>query len=126
MFSTSIHQPFSSRHFLLNEPGRESEPHVHDYVLRLTVQGPTLDGNDFLVDIITLHRNLKEVLGTIEGKLLNEMESFHGKNPSLEYLAQVIWYKFEPYLKKTPVTHLSILIFEDKDTSAGYDQVIVS
>jgi 6-pyruvoyltetrahydropterin/6-carboxytetrahydropterin synthase len=84
MFHVGVKNRFRARHFLLGDFGEESRPHEHEYAAEWVCSTMALDENGFCVDIALLEELLGQAIGTIEGRLLNELEFFRERQCSVE------------------------------------------
>lgn len=88
MFQVGIKNRFRARHFLRGDFGEESHPHEHEYVLEWVCSTAALDENGFSVDIALMEELLAEAVASIEGQLLNDLEFFQERQPSVENMAR--------------------------------------
>lgn len=87
MFHTGVKRRFTARHFLRGDFGPESEPHSHPYEVEWVCGVRGLDENGFGVDIAAMEDAMEDTLGRIDDRLLNDIEFFRTRQPSLENLA---------------------------------------
>jgi len=91
MFTLGIERRFIARHRMVGgDWGPENELHSHPYRLELAVEGETLDGHGFLVDLVDLDRRLDGLIDQYRERILNELPAFAGLNPSLENFARIL------------------------------------
>ena len=90
MFQVGIKNRFRAGHFLRGDFGEETRPHEHDYVLEWICSTVALDENGFSVDIALMEELLAAVADSIQGKLLNDLEFFRDRQPSVENMARFI------------------------------------
>ena len=91
MFTLGIERRFIARHRMVGgDWGPENELHSHPYRLEVAVEGETLDGHGFLVDLVDLDRRLDGLIGQYRERILNELPAFAGLNPSLENFARIL------------------------------------
>ena len=79
---------------LKNLFGVAAEPsgHGHNYVLELSVRGPVDPIDGMVVNIKTVDLELKQLLTSIDHKMLNDaMPEFASEVPTTERLAQILW-----------------------------------
>lgn len=79
--------------------GDDVKNHGHNYVLRITVQGPIDSESGFLVDLQWLNKIIKEeVMDLLDHSQIDEdIAWFRDKTPSTENLVVFIWEKIESY-----------------------------
>ncbi len=123
---------FSASHRLHNDSLSEEENrklfgkcnnphgHGHNYVVEVTVAGEVDDDSGLLVDLISLERQVKDVvINPLDHRYLNlEIDEFKQLNPSVENIAMVIWNMLEPKLAGIKLDN--IRIYETPKTWADY------
>jgi 6-pyruvoyltetrahydropterin/6-carboxytetrahydropterin synthase len=120
VYSVSVRQKFIAQHYLPHETGKEHAPHSHHYFVEVRVYGEKIDGKGFLIDIIDLGDFLKHFTSQLSDRLLNDLDEFSGKNPSLENLAYVLWKMIAPHLKGTNVDTARVTVWEEEHIYASY------
>ena len=120
MYKIGTNYTFEAEHKLPFETGDESKRHGHDYKLEVIVSGSHLDEMGFLVDIVKLKEVVSEIISRYEGNYLNDMEEMHGKVPSLENLAYLIWESALPGIESLGVSLEEIRLWEDEFSWTSY------
>jgi 6-pyruvoyl-tetrahydropterin synthase len=87
MYKVGIRGSFHARHFLVGIAGPESSPHEHTYALQWVCAAETLDEHGFAVDIALLEELLQQGVEAVRGQLLNDLEFFRERQPSVENMA---------------------------------------
>lgn len=87
MYRAGVSRSYTARHALRGDFGDESVPHSHPYVVEWMCETAHLDENGFSVNIAAVEAALEAVLGRIDDVLLNDLEYFRERQPSLENLA---------------------------------------
>ncbi|HUX12650.1 MAG TPA: 6-carboxytetrahydropterin synthase [Spirochaetia bacterium] len=95
MFRTGVLRSFNARHALRGEFGTETLPHTHPYQVEWICESPVLDRNGFSVDISRMEKTMESVLQAIDGRLLNDLDYFRNRQPSLENLAVYLHLELE-------------------------------
>ena len=110
---------FSSAHFLRNYRGKCENVHGHNWKVELEVIGERLDETGLLIDFKVLKGILRDVLGVLDHRLLNEIPPFDTCNPSSENIAKVI---FEQVRERLPegVRVRSVTVWESDNACATY------
>jgi 6-pyruvoyltetrahydropterin/6-carboxytetrahydropterin synthase len=90
LFQVGIKHGFRAGHFLRGDFGDETQPHEHDYVLEWICSTMALDENGFSVDIALMEELLASTLESIQGKLLNDLDFFRDRQPSVENMARFV------------------------------------
>ena len=90
MFEIGLVVEFAATHALRGDFGPASQPHGHDYRVKVTLRGPTLRDDGTLYDLARLEAVLAEVVGTLRERDLNELPQFAEVNPTAEGVARWI------------------------------------
>ena len=88
MYQVGIKNRFQARHFLRGDFGEESSPHEHAYELEWICATEGLEENGFSVDIALLEELLEAEVLAVRGRLLNDLEFFRERQPSVENMAR--------------------------------------
>src|SRR5207248_4368219 len=91
MFQVSVEESFSAGHALRGYKGKCENPHGHNYRVRVTLEGPQLDSIGLLYDFTHLKRILRELIGGMDHKFLNDQAPFDQLNPSAENIAKFLY-----------------------------------
>lgn len=91
MFSLTVRDHFMVAHSFRGEVfGPAQRLHGATYVVDATFRRAELDADNLVVDIGLATRELKQVLGALDYRNLDEEPEFAGVNTSTEFLAKVI------------------------------------
>jgi 6-pyruvoyltetrahydropterin/6-carboxytetrahydropterin synthase len=91
MYEVTVEADFSSGHYLRNYKGKCENPHGHNYKVRVTLAGATLDEAGLLLDFKLLKHVLRPIVDRIDHQMLNELEPFTVLNPSAENIAKYFY-----------------------------------
>src|SRR3974390_1639234 len=91
MFQVSVEETFSAGHALRGYKGKCENPHGHNYKVRVIVEGAELDSIGLLEDFTHLKRIMREIIGGVDHKFLNDQAPFDTVNPSAENLAKYFY-----------------------------------
>ena len=91
MYEVTVEADFSSGHYLRNYHGRCENPHGHNYKVRVTLVGASLDPTGLLLDFKQLKQVMRPVIDRIDHQMLNDLEPFTTLNPSAENLAHYFY-----------------------------------
>jgi len=125
MYEVTVEDTFSSGHYLRNYKGKCEKPHGHNYKVRVTLRGETLDHAGLLLDFKDLKDVLRPVVGYLDHQMMNELQPFDVLNPSAENLAKYFFDETNRHLKgKTNgrVWVKDITIWETDTTTATYSE----
>lgn len=121
MFSVGIRREFQAQHFLIGgDWGAENQPHSHDYVVEVELEGQPLDEHGYLLDIDDIKRHLDDLLSQFEGRMLNSLPDFEGLNPSLERFARILCAALANRVRNEQLSALTIKLWEDPVAWASY------
>jgi 6-pyruvoyltetrahydropterin/6-carboxytetrahydropterin synthase len=122
MFQVAVDETFSSGHALRGYKGKCENVHGHNYKVRVTLEGPQLDSVGLLYDFTHLKRVIREIVGGVDHKFLNDMAPFDVINPSAENLAKYFYDETTRQMNAMPegARVTSITIWETDTTSATY------
>ncbi|MCU1341205.1 MAG: hypothetical protein JWN92_628 [Candidatus Acidoferrum typicum] len=122
MFQVTVDETFSSGHALRGYKGKCENVHGHNYKVRVTLEGPQLDSTGLLYDFTHLKRVIREIVGGVDHKFLNDQAPFDVINPSAENLAKYFYDETTRQMNAMPegAQITSITIWETDTTSATY------
>ncbi len=117
----TVRSEFCAGHALRNYQGKCENLHGHNFQVEATVEGQKLDDNiEYLLDFKVLKDLLKEVLETLDHRVLNESPPFDKLNPTSENLAQYIWQCMAKALEAHHVHMHAVTVSEKSAQSATY------
>lgn len=126
IYRVSLTKSFTSEHFLPMVEGDETQLHSHDYQLTIKIEGKELDENGFLIDIVKLEQLTRSVIRKYEGKVLNELEIFERKNPTLENFSKILYDELISKMKAQAekeierIYSIEIQLWESEEANASY------
>lgn len=91
MFEIYVEGSFSAGHALRGYRGKCENPHGHNYKVRLTLVGPSLDQTGLLADFAVLKQSMRATMAMLDHKYLNDQDPFDQINPSAENLAKYFY-----------------------------------
>lgn len=89
MYAVSASAVFSAAHALLIR-GQREPLHGHDWRVRVTVRGPSLDADGMLCDFHAVEAALRAATSPLHNANLNELPPFRTRNASAENVARHI------------------------------------
>jgi 6-pyruvoyltetrahydropterin/6-carboxytetrahydropterin synthase len=125
MYEVTVEDSFAAGHYLRDYKGKCENPHGHNYKVRVTLTGPTLDKAGLLLDFKDLKEVMKHVIDRLDHQMLNEIEPFTALNPSAENLAKYFYDQTNGRLKSITsgrVAVKDVTIWETDTTSARYSE----
>ena len=122
MFEVSVEQTFAAGHALRNYKGSCENVHGHNFRVRVTLEGETLDDTGLLVDFLDVKKSMGEIIARLDHVFLNEIPPFDVRNPSAENIAEYFHQELSRRLTENPVpVHIrEVRIWETDIQSAAY------
>jgi 6-pyruvoyltetrahydropterin/6-carboxytetrahydropterin synthase len=123
MFEVSIEETFAAGHALRGYRGKCENLHGHNYKVRVTLTGDTLDQIGLLYDFKDVKAVTNEVIDRLDHQYLNDLEPFRQMNPSAENMARYIYDEIKALLLKSTEGRVQIKhvkIWETDTTTATY------
>jgi len=122
MFQVSVEESFSAGHALRGYKGKCENAHGHNYKVRVTLEGTSLDSVGLLFDFVPLKQVIHGVIQAVDHKFLNDVAPFDVINPSAENIAKYFYDEASREMQQS--THgprvASITVWETDVTSATY------
>jgi 6-pyruvoyltetrahydropterin/6-carboxytetrahydropterin synthase len=125
MYEVTVEDSFAAGHYLREYKGKCENPHGHNYKVRITLTGPTLDKAGLLLDFKDLKEVMKHVIDRLDHQMLNEIEPFIVLNPSAENLARYFYDQTNGRLKSLTSNRVAVkdvTIWETDTTTARYSE----
>ena len=92
MFEIHVSAEFEAAHRVAGYPGKCDRLHGHSWTVEAVVKGEKLDALGMLVDFKLVKGKLRELLETLDHRMLNELPAFvAGKNPTAENIASYVY-----------------------------------
>jgi 6-pyruvoyltetrahydropterin/6-carboxytetrahydropterin synthase len=122
MFQVSVEETFSAGHALRGYRGKCENPHGHNYRVRVIVEGPQLDTIGLLYDFSQMKRVLRDLIGGVDHRFLNDQAPFDTINPSAENMAKFFYDEVSEKIGAAPngPRIASVTVWETDETSATY------
>jgi len=118
MYHLQTQRTFSATHAIMMRGALET-PHSHDWRVRMTVSGPTLDDDGLLCDFHLLEGLLDAAIAPYCRGNLNGTPPFDTLNPTAEHVAMHLATSIQPKLP-TGVTRLQVAVTEAPGCEATY------
>ena len=120
MFELKILSHFAAAHQLTMVAKKCENLHGHNWKVEVCVKGDRLNDAGVLIDFGILKGHLKEVMGRLDHKFLNELPDFNEAAPSSENLAVYIANSLQEMIKDSGVTVSQVTTWESDDACATY------
>jgi 6-pyruvoyltetrahydropterin/6-carboxytetrahydropterin synthase len=123
MFTVRAEASFSAAHFLSRYHGKCENLHGHNYRVRVTARGKTLDAGGMLIDFGVLKKALRGVTEKMDHVTLNDLPAFSDGNPSAENIAKFVYERMHAELPAADISRVEV--FETDSNKATYspDQI---
>ena len=125
MYEVTVDDTFAAGHYLRNYKGKCEKPHGHNYKVRVTLRGESLDHAGLLLDFKDLKDVLRPVVNYLDHQMMNELDPFTTVNPSAENLAKYFYDETNGRLKSVTSGRVfvrDVTIFETDTTTAKYSE----
>ena len=120
----TVRSEFCAGHALRHYEGKCENTHGHNFAVEAVVEGDVLEPKtEMLLDFKILKSTLKNILETLDHRVLNETPPFDSINPSSENLSRYIWQGMSEALQAYPVRMYSVTVSEKAAQSATYVEI---
>ena len=122
MFQVCVDETFSAGHALRGYRGKCENPHGHNYKVRIVIEGPGLNSIGLLYDFTQLKGVIREIIGGVDHKFLNDQAPFDVVNPSAENIAKFFYEETKRHMMAAPeeAQIAAVTVWETDTTSATY------
>ncbi len=120
MFEISAEYSFAAGHALRGYKGKCENVHGHNYKVKVTVAGETLNPTGLLMDFAQLRTAIKALAERLDHRFLNDLSPFDRLNPSAENLAKYFCEGLEPQVRGEDLRIEAVTVWETDSTSATF------
>ena len=120
MFELKIVSHFAAAHQLAMVAKKCENLHGHNWKVEVCVKGDRLNNAGVLVDFGILKGYVKEIMGRLDHKFLNELPDFNTVAPSSENLAFYIANSLQEMIKEPEMVVSRVTTWESEDACATY------
>jgi 6-pyruvoyltetrahydropterin/6-carboxytetrahydropterin synthase len=121
MFTVGVSRDFVAQHVLTaGSGGPENVWHSHSYRLEVQIEGSSLDGRGYLVDIADVESRLDALVARYRDRTLNELPELAGLNPSVEEVARVACLALAAGLDAPSLDAITVKLWESASAWAAY------
>ncbi len=120
VYEVTVEADFAAAHQLQNDHGEKEPLHGHNFRVQVSVTAQGLDGAGMAVDFKRLEQEMREVLGDLDHRNLNEVSAFRQVSPSVENIARHLFEALSRRLKIPAVRLHRVTVFETDRCSATY------
>lgn len=119
MFELKIVTDFAAAHQLTMVTDKCENLHGHNWQVEVCVAGKALNSAGVLIDFGELKSRVREIVGDLDHKFLNELEMF-SDNPSSERIAVYIAERLSGMLPDSGIRVSRVAVWESNDACATY------
>lgn len=120
MYRLKVVTSFAAAHNLNNYQGECENLHGHNWRVEVEVTARELDKAGLGIDFKILKAETKELLGTLDHKYLNELDSFKGESPSSENISRFIFHELGRKINTDNVKVVMVTVWESDFACASY------
>jgi 6-pyruvoyltetrahydropterin/6-carboxytetrahydropterin synthase len=120
MFELKILSHFSAAHQLTMVAKKCENLHGHNWKVEVCVKGERLNEAGVLVDFGIIKGYVKEIMGRLDHRFLNELPDFENTQPSSENLAVYIAENLKAMIDEPGVAVSRVTTWESEDACATY------
>ena len=120
MFELKIVSHFAAAHQLAMVAKKCENLHGHNWKVEVCVKGDRLNNAGVVVDFGILKGYVKEIMGRLDHKFLNELPDFNTVAPSSENLAFYIANSLQEVIKEPEMVVSRVTTWESEDACATY------
>lgn len=123
MYRLAVKRDFVGQHYLIGgDWGKENQVHSHHFEVEVQLEGASLDEHGYLVDILDLDAALQTLIDRYTDHTFNDLEEFHGLNPSVERLAYFMAESLAARLRAPNVSAITVTVWESPIAWASFRQ----
>jgi 6-pyruvoyltetrahydropterin/6-carboxytetrahydropterin synthase len=124
MFEVSVEETFAAGHALRNYHGKCENVHGHNYRVRISIEGESLNRAGLLVDFVEIKGVMRGIIEKLDHRFLNDVPPFDDLNPSAENMARYFFEEMASRLagdaRENPVRVTEVKIWETETSTATY------
>jgi 6-pyruvoyltetrahydropterin/6-carboxytetrahydropterin synthase len=119
-FEISTEETFSAAHLIAGYEGDCSKLHGHNWRVRATVRAMKSSALGLTFDFRKLRTLLKEILGTLDHTMLNDLAPFKNLNPTAETIAEWCHGELARRIDEPGVSVTRVEVWESDRSCAAY------
>jgi 6-pyruvoyltetrahydropterin/6-carboxytetrahydropterin synthase len=119
-FEISTEETFSAAHMIAGYQGDCSRLHGHNWKVRATVRAPKSADTGLTFDFRKLRTLLKDILGTVDHTVLNDLPPFKNLNPTAETIAEWCFGELERRIDQPGISVYRVEVWESERSCAAF------
>ncbi|MDY0360271.1 MAG: 6-carboxytetrahydropterin synthase QueD [Desulforegulaceae bacterium] len=120
MYELKVTGSFAAAHRLSNVTEKCENLHGHNWRTELYIKSDKLNEFGVVIDFGIIKNYLREILGYLDHKYLNELEPFKNINASSEVLAKFISDEIEKRIENKDISVSRVTVWESDNAAATY------
>lgn len=120
MYELKVTGSFAAAHRLSMVTEKCENLHGHNWRIELFVKSEDLNSAGVVVDFGIIKKHLREILGELDHKYLNDLEPFKEMNASSENIAKYICDEVDKRMNVENVSVSRVTVWESDDACATY------
>ena len=122
MYELKVVTRFAAAHRLTMVGEKCEHLHGHNWKIEACVTGEDLDKGGVLLDFGRIKSHVRDIMGLVDHRFLNELEWFTEETPpSSEHIARFVAQRLQQRLESTGVRVSRVSAWESYDACATYD-----
>lgn len=120
VYELKVVSDFAAAHNLRDFRGKCENLHGHNWKVEVVVRGSQLDSSGVVVDFAEIKKAMRELLGELDHRYLNDIPFFQEHNPSSENIARYLFDRLGERLNDGSRWIHSVSAWESLDACATY------
>lgn len=120
MFELKILTHFSAAHQLTMVAKKCENLHGHNWKVEVCIKGDRLNEAGVVIDFGIVKKHVKEIMGRLDHRFLNQLPEFSDVAPSSENIAVYIAKSLMEMIKEPGITVSRVTTWESDDACATY------
>jgi 6-pyruvoyltetrahydropterin/6-carboxytetrahydropterin synthase len=120
VYELKVVSDFAAAHNLREFRGKCENLHGHNWKVEVVVRGTELDSSGVVIDFAEIKKAMRELLGELDHRYLNDIPFFQEHNPSSENIARYLFDRLTEQLNGGSRWIHSVSAWESSDACATY------
>lgn len=99
-YEITVEDFFSAAHQLRDYEGECERLHGHNWKVEVSLTSQKLSKHGMVIDFKELKRLVKDILGKLDHRYLNDLPYFKKDNPTTENIARLIYWELQQEIEK--------------------------
>ena len=120
MYELKVVTKFAAAHRLTMVGAKCENMHGHNWKIEVHVTGEKIDDAGVLIDFGIVKKHVREIMGMLDHKYLNELDYFKQSQPSSENIAYFVATDLQKRIDSQAVRVSRVTAWESDDAGATY------